>query len=171
MHSDTENSRFKIRPGVSARRAEEERNSNDAFPQMRIQGGTAARVAEAESRAARGPVRIRLQARPGETLASASLRSADAANAQSYQGKESAQQKPATSVPENKSSRSAIREYSRQPSAAPDRLPNQATNGLEVKEELSFASNEKKSPTTPSSPLKKLRALFWPKLPKTRTRD
>jgi hypothetical protein len=171
MHSETPKSRFKIRPGMSARSAEEERNSKDVFPQMRIQGGTAARLAEAEARAARGPLSIQWQARRGEALAPASLRSADAASAQTYQGKESAQQKPATSLPGDKSSRSLIRESSRQPAAAPERLPNPATKVVEVKEDVSLARGEKKNSTTPTSPLQKLRALFLRKLPKTGTPD
>jgi hypothetical protein len=168
MHSETPKSRFKIRPGMSARSAEEERNSKDVFPQMRIQGGTSARLAEAEARAARGPLSIRWQARAGEALAPASLRSADAAHAEAYQGKESAQQKPATG---DKSSRSAIRDSSRQRAEAPERLPNPATKVVEVKKGFSLARGEEKNSTTPTSPLKKLRALFLRKLPKTGTPD
>lgn len=168
MHSETPKSRFKIRPGTSARSAEEERNSKDVFPQMRIQGGTSARLAEADARAARGPLSIRWQARAGEALAPASLRSADAAHAESYHGKESAQQKPATG---DKSSRSAIRDSSRQPAEAPERLSNPATKVVEVKKGFSLARGEEKNSTTPTSPLKKLRALFLRKVPKTGTPD
>ena len=171
MRSETEGSRLRIRPGMSARNAEEERNSKDVFPQMRIQAGTAARLAEDESRAARGSVSIRLQSRAAEAPASASPRSADARDAQSYQGKESAQQKPATSLPGDKSSRSAIRTHSRQPAAAPDRLLVQATNAVGGKKDLPLASNENKDSTAPRSPLQKLRALFLPKSPKPVTPD
>jgi hypothetical protein len=166
MHSGTPKIKLGIAPGTSARKAEQERQAEDVPQMKRIQPGTAARIAEAEKQVSvQRPFSIQVQGRVGKPYARF-----DSSIEEPVQSDARNEVPLANSTEKNAENVSSANH----PSLKLVTGRNQARNTADSKRVLPFGRDknidqDKNKKESPTSPFKRLRALFSRSLPNSGT--